>query len=98
MKAARFLHAAASISTGEVLLAGGTSGPNLQTSLETAERFDPATSTFVLTAGSMNAARRGFSVGTDIPIEFSDLVILPGGESTSGTSSQSATDIYFPPM
>jgi len=95
MHAPRFLHSAASIGTGEVLIAGGTSGPNLQTSLMTAERFDPTTSSFSLTTGSMNAVREGFSAGTDIPIQSSNMVVLPGGLNSSGTP-QNSTDIYLP--
>jgi hypothetical protein len=95
MQTPRFLHAASSISTGAILIVGGTN--NLGTSLASAERFDPGTSKFVQITATMNSARRGFSAGADIPIEFSGVVILPGGLDSSGTPL-SAADMYFPPM
>jgi hypothetical protein len=98
MGTARFLHAAGSISTGQILIAGGSNGQG--TALAGAERFvpgtSPRTSMFVSVAATMNSTRKGFSAGTRIPIEFSDMVILTGGVGSSGTS-QNTTDIYFPP-
>lgn len=96
----RFLHSAASLSTGEVLIAGGSSDPKLQTSLQTRELFDDTKNTFVpINATSpplMSFARRGFAAGADIPIEYSDMVVLPGGLDSMGTP-QGTTDIYLPP-
>ena len=95
----RFLHAAASLSSGQVLIVGGSSDPKLQTSLNTRELFD-GVSTFVkanpATDPIMSVARRGFSAGEDIPIEDSGFVVLPGGLDSTGTP-QSAADIYIPP-
>jgi hypothetical protein len=95
MGSPRFLHAAASIMTGDILIAGGTSGmPNLQTSLDTAELFDPSSSKFVPITSMLSTPRRGFSAGSDIPIELSDMVILLGGLDSSGPSF--SADIFIP--
>ncbi len=110
MTSPRFLHSAASIpdskdpttgeieTTGEILIAGGSSDAELGTTLDTAERFDPVTNTFVATNEAMGAPRRDFAAATPTrPIALSGFVILSGGQGSSGTS-QATTDYYLPQL
>ncbi len=97
MNTPRFLHSAASLETGQVLIVGGSSDPNLQTSLDTRELFE--VSAFVksnpMTDPTMTVKRRGFAAGTAIPVEYSDLVVVSGGVDSSGTP-QTSSNFYLP--
>ena len=102
MTTPRALHAAASIpgptvgGPGEILVAGGVNSAG--TVLQTAERFNPQTSNFVLTQGSMSTGRRALTAGSDVPIEFTDMVVFAGGDSGVGTPPLNTTDIYLPSL
>ncbi|MGO9603202.1 MAG: Kelch repeat-containing protein [Candidatus Binataceae bacterium] len=99
MTTPRFLHIAAPIASGsgQILIAGGASDANLQTALNTAERFDPIAKVFVATKEPMFAARRNFAAGTPtLPLYLSDFVILGGGDNSSG-DAQGSAEFYLPP-
>jgi hypothetical protein len=61
MSEGRLFHVAQALADGRVLLAGGTTGANLDHSTATADLFDPATGT-VTPTGSMTESRTGASI------------------------------------
>jgi len=82
---ARYLHAATLMNDGQVLVAGGYDGPQ-----SSAELYNPSTGTFALTGSLITARGRG--TATILNTEFSNLVLVAGGEGSSSTLS--SAEIY----
>jgi hypothetical protein len=94
MHSARYNHTATLLSNGMVLIAGGKK-TSLDSPLDTAEVFDPATGTFTLVTNLMKSKRAGH---TAIML-VSGKVILIGGDDGSTTqpfTPTAAAEIYDP--
>lgn len=88
---ARLGHTATLLLSGKLLLAGGQTGSDTETS--TAELFDPATAQFSSTAGMMTDSR-GLHTATLLP---NGRVLLAGGIDTgSGGGSLATAELYDP--
>jgi hypothetical protein len=90
MNTARFDHSATPLADGKVLIAGGRDASN--TSLGTAEIYDPGLGTFSAATGAMITARRGHTA-TFLPAH--NVVLIVGGE-TSSLNPTAAVEIYDP--
>jgi hypothetical protein len=94
MSAARQGHTSTMLSTGKVLVAGGTS--NGTTALATAELYDPPTNTWAATA-AMNGARwnhTALQLGTTTNANTSGKVLIAGGYN--GSNSIATSRLYSP--
>ena len=91
LPAVRALHTATLLPSGEILVAGGTNGPNV---LNTAYTFNPDTEAFTQTATPMKVVRDLHSA-TLLP---NGRVLLAGGFSTNAlsTGSTNTAEIYYP--
>jgi hypothetical protein len=89
MTSARNRHTATLLTTGKVLIAGGSDANG--NALATAELFDPATGTFTATSGAMNYAR----IGHNATLLFDGTVLIAGGIGSNGQPLTSA-EIYNP--
>ena len=90
---ARWRHTATLLDNGKVLIAGGVCGPFPNSSLGTAEIYDPATGTFSPTAGNMFEPRASHKA-TLLP---NGKVLLAGGIKWQEESSCAETvELYDP--
>ncbi|HXP78758.1 MAG TPA: kelch repeat-containing protein [Verrucomicrobiae bacterium] len=96
MAGPRIAHTATLLSTGEVLVAGGTDGSGMP--IATAELYDPANGTFSLT-GSMATARAHFAATLLCDLSASPCndkrVLVTGGLDINGNPLMSA-ELYDP--
>ncbi len=91
MQSPRTGHTATLLLSGELLLAGGSTGPNTATA--TAELFDPETAQFSSTAGMMTDSR-WYHTATLLP---NGNVLLAGGVDNAGTgASVASAELYRP--
>ncbi len=95
MAAPRGAHCAALMiagtKAGQVLIAGGSSTDEDPPQLASAERFDPASGTFVATAGAMNQGR-GYAVCTAL----TDGTVLVTGGIDDALNARATAEIYHP--
>lgn len=87
----RAFHTSTLLPTGQILVAGGTNGPNI---LKSAELFDPATESFFPTNSSLNEVR-DLHTATLMP---NGRVLIAGGFTTNATStgSTNSVEVYYP--
>jgi len=93
MATARQAHTATLLSTGKVLVAGGSNG---SAALASAELYDPATRSWAATA-SMTGARQlhtAVQLATSSNTTTSGKVLIAGG--VNGSTSQSTAQLYSP--
>jgi hypothetical protein len=95
MTAQRCLHTATLLNTGKVLIAGGdstlSSNPGINP-IQSAETFDPTSTTFTATANQMTQPREWFT-STQLN---SGKVLLTGGHYNSLTQVTATADLYDP--
>lgn len=91
LPAARAFHTSTLLPSGEILVAGGTNGPNV---LNSAYTFNPDTERFTATATPMKTVRDLHSA-TLLP---NGRVLLAGGFSTNAlsTGSTNSAELYYP--
>src|SRR5207249_6766941 len=82
MTAGRFAHTATLLSNGKVLIAGG--GSTVNTTLNTAELFDPASGTFTALSPNTMTAVRIYHSATLLP---NGKVLIAGGATGLGASN-----------
>ena len=90
MNAPRWLHTATLLNDGTVLLVGGSSLSN-QTTLNSAEIYDPVAGTFTLLATTLNTARVGHSATL---LANGQVLIVGGFDPTTGIIADS--ELYDP--
>ncbi len=96
LNTSRYLHSSTLLNNGEILVSGGVNCPSAGscTYLNSAELYNPATSTFAYTAGPMATARSAPSV-----LLNNGKVLVAGGYSCDGSgncSSLASAEIYDP--
>jgi Bacterial Ig-like domain (group 2)/IPT/TIG domain/Abnormal spindle-like microcephaly-assoc'd, ASPM-SPD-2-Hydin/Galactose oxidase, central domain len=90
MNVARWLHTATLLNDGTVLIAGGSSLSN-ETTLNTAEIYDPVAGTFTLLSNTLNTARVGH---TATLLSNGQVLIVGGYDPDTGIISDS--ELYDP--
>ena len=90
MNVARWLHSATLLNDGTVLIAGGSSLSN-ETTLNTAEIYDPVAGTFTLLPNTLNTARVGH---TATLLSNGQVLIVGGYDPNSGIIADS--ELYDP--
>jgi uncharacterized protein YjdB len=90
MNVARWLHTATLLNDGTVLIAGGSSLAN-ETTLNSAEIYDPVAGTFTLLANTLNTARVGH---TATLLSNGQVLIVGGYDPNTGIISDS--ELYDP--
>ncbi|HEV2522124.1 MAG TPA: kelch repeat-containing protein [Candidatus Acidoferrales bacterium] len=92
MTTARNDQTALLLNNGEVLIAGGNSGSGASTIYSaTAELYNPATASFILT-GNMSVARAGHTA----TLLNNGMVLIAGGNSSNSSGALSSAEIYDP--
>jgi hypothetical protein len=96
LNTSRYLHSATILETGQILIAGGINCPSAGscTYLNSAEIYDPSSSTFTNTTGQLAQARSAPSV-----LLNNGNVLVSGGyfcDSSGNCSSQISAEIYNP--
>ncbi len=96
LNTSRHLHSATILETGQILIAGGVNCPSAGscTYLNSAEIYDPSSSTFTNTTGQLAQARSAPSV-----LLNNGNVLISGGyfcDSSGNCSSQISAEIYNP--
>jgi uncharacterized protein YjdB len=96
LNTSRYLHSATTLETGQILIAGGINCPSAGscTYLNSAEIYDPSSSTFTNTTGQLAQARSAPSV-----LLNNGNVLIAGGyfcDSSGNCSSQISAEIYNP--
>jgi hypothetical protein len=89
MTAQRVDHAAALLDNGTVLITGGE-GPSFPSSLQSAELYNPGTSTFTATTGLMTVPRQNHTA----TLLKNGLVLIAGG--FNGSTILSTAELYNP--
>ena len=90
MNVARWLHTATLLNDGTVLIAGGSSVSN-ETTLNSAEIYDPVAGTFTLLQNTLNTARVGHTASL---LSNGQVLIVGGYDPTTGIISDA--ELYDP--
>jgi len=90
MTSARYIHTATLLNNGKVLVAGGTTEPDVSVTTSTAELYDPSTNSFTAIPGGMTSARRGHTA----TLLNNGQVLIAGG--VNGSSVISTAEMYDP--
>ena len=88
MTTPRFQHTATQLTTGQVLIAGGSD--QNENALASAELFNPLTGSFAATGGPMNVAR----TGQNATLLLDGTVLISGGSNQDGALT--SAEIYNP--
>ncbi len=92
MTTARHDHTALLLNNGEVVIAGGNSGSGASTTYSaTAELYNPATASFILT-GNMSVARAGHTA----TLLNNGTVLIAGGSNSNSSGALTSAELYDP--